>query len=141
MSCPDIPSDLPTEQRLDILRTHYSFTCSCRLCSADPAVRNASDDRKARIRKIHSSLQQPATRPRLDTMAREFLQLVKEEELEHKLKDYLHEIALAYHRSGYRKEAILFAQAALRHATLLGHDEDDEFQRAIKKNIEVMKAR
>ena len=74
-------------------------------------------------------------------MAREFLQLVKEEELEHKLKDYLHDIALAYHMSGYRKEAILFAQAALRHATLLGHDEDDEFQRAIKKNIEVMKAR
>ncbi|KAK0647199.1 hypothetical protein B0T16DRAFT_376314 [Cercophora newfieldiana] len=133
------PPDLPTEDRLQLLESHYGFKCHCELCSAPQEIRQVSDAQRQRIQEIRTNIRAVKDLSALRLMDNELLGLVEREDLGFKSKEYEWALALAFYRLGDLASAIRKAGAALRHAESLAGGEDDEFQRAIRGNIAFMK--
>jgi hypothetical protein len=54
--CPDLPPYANSTMRKEILRKQWGFECTCKLCTASPKAKKASDVRLARIEKIIEDL-------------------------------------------------------------------------------------
>lgn len=135
---PDIPPDLPTNDRQSLLLSHYMFECDCKLCTAPADKREQSDNRRYKLVQIHTILKETTNLGTVREAAAELLRLVKEEGLEFKLKEYHNDLTMAFYRLGDFDSAITNAQAALRWAEDLSGGKDDEFQRAIRANLAVL---
>jgi GTP1/Obg family GTP-binding protein len=122
-----------------MLQDIYNFQCTCSLCSAPPAKKQASDRRRERILAIKELLKvQQTSDDETVELTREFLRLVQQENLVDKLKDYYQDLMRVYYGFGDIDSAIYFADAALQKAEEFG-DGEDEFKRAIRSNLLALK--
>ncbi|KAK5653306.1 hypothetical protein OQA88_8997 [Cercophora sp. LCS_1] len=130
-----IPADLPTSERVAMLQLHYKFQCSCQLCSAPARTQNTSDARRERIAEIRTHLVDATDKESARRLADELLQLVDDERLGLRLKEYYNELITVFHRLGDVESTLKFAEAALQWAEELSGGVDDKYQRAIRGSI------
>lgn len=76
----------------------WGFRCRCALCSAPPAERALSDERRGYLLDIHKTLGQASelTNQRVDELVREALAIIGEEDLQPQLVEYYQQFAKAY---------------------------------------------
>jgi hypothetical protein len=138
---PDIPADLPFLYRSQMLEAIYKFNCTCDLCKATEEEKKESDSRRERIvliRKLFRDDVAHLSREEIKEFSTELIRLAREEGLDLKLKDYYNELTLAHFKVKDIEAAIGYATAALEEAEKLGEN-DDEFKRAIRANVEALK--
>ncbi len=117
----------------------YNFRCTCSLCSATDAEKQASDERRERIVDIRELLgDEQTSHDEVVKLTPELLRLVQLENLGFKLKKYYGDLVETFYRLGDIGSAIQFADLALRKAEELG-DGDDEFANAIRANLQALR--
>ncbi|KAF2840497.1 SET domain-containing protein, partial [Patellaria atrata CBS 101060] len=97
-----IPSILPHSERRLKLRA-WNFTCACPICSAPASGIAHSDSQRARIQAIGDELAYlrvasptPENRSQIDTLSKELLRIVEEEELPGELPMFWEQLARVY---------------------------------------------
>lgn len=137
----DIPGDLTTSKRLAMLESHYKFRCNCQLCSAAPQEQKVSNKRRRRIARIRALLRDVEDTNSARLLADELLELIGEERLDFRRKEYYNELITVFHRLDDVKMTLRFAEAALQWAEELSGGVDDKYQRAIRGAVIASKER
>ncbi|KAL2256493.1 hypothetical protein VTK26DRAFT_1588 [Humicola hyalothermophila] len=118
------------QQRKAILQA-WGFRCSCPLCTASPAERDASDRRRERLVEIHGILGQASElgdSRRIGQLVLEAVGLIEKEELEPQLVEYYQQFAKAYIMTGDFGRAREFVKLADQLWVLYGGEEHENVE-------------
>jgi hypothetical protein len=127
---------MPSNERREMLQDMYNFSCTCSLCTASPAEKDASDTRRARVSMINELLQRgQSSHAEAVRLTDELLVLIDKEHLITMLKrGYSHLIKLFYELSDYER-AIKYMEATLTLSDDLGGPDEEEYRGKVRRKM------
>ncbi|KAK0704896.1 hypothetical protein B0H67DRAFT_649295 [Lasiosphaeris hirsuta] len=137
-----IPLGLPQALRARALR-NWGFECTCSLCTAPPADREASDARRARLAEIRRTFgamtagEVQVTYNEFRALSEEIVRIADRERLTTMMVEIHQELTRMWYQAGDYDEAVRYARRAVESAKAYS-DTGTEFFRGLRRNLAIL---
>ncbi|KAK0716092.1 hypothetical protein B0H67DRAFT_601447 [Lasiosphaeris hirsuta] len=134
-----IPLGMPTTHRLRSL-ANWGFNCTCALCTAPAAARDASDARRHRLVEVYYAMQEEGVSyADLVELTREFVETVEVERLDTKVGEYYQAFMRIYYNAGDAESALKYARLGLKYAEAFA-DPEGGFCQGFRADLRFLEA-
>ncbi|KAK3360593.1 hypothetical protein B0T25DRAFT_447448 [Lasiosphaeria hispida] len=137
-----IPLGLPQASRARALR-NWGFECTCSLCTAPPADREASDSRRARLGEIRRTFgamtagEVRLTYNEFRALSHEIVSIAERERLTTMMVEINQELTRMWYQAGVYDEAVRYARTAVKSAKAYS-DTRTEFFQGLRRNLIIL---